>query len=90
MNCCLQNHTTYQFTYFLFYLFHDKFKNSRIIKIYQVHEKLQTKQYIILFTLFLIYISVEFKVEIGFSGEPMTQYTHESCAKVNHMRKYSS
>ena len=33
-----------------------------------------------------IYISVEFKVKIGFSGEPMTQYTHESHAKMNHVR----
>ena len=26
MNCCLQNYTTHQFTYFIHYLFQDKFK----------------------------------------------------------------
>ena len=39
------------------------------------------------FTYFIYYsIPFELKVEIGFSGEPMTQYTRESCANVNHMR----
>ena len=27
MNCCLQNYTTYQFTYFIYYSYQDKFKN---------------------------------------------------------------
>ena len=38
MNCCLQNYTTHQFTYFDYYLFQDKFKYPKIIKIIQVHE----------------------------------------------------
>ena len=47
MNCCLQKHrsTTHQFTYFIYYSHEDKFKNSRIIKIHQVHQKLQTKMF---------------------------------------------
>ena len=40
MNCCLQNQTKHHFTYFLLVLLQDKFKNSRIIKIQQVHQKL--------------------------------------------------
>ena len=50
MNCCLQKYTTHQFTYFIYYLFQDKFKNPKIVKIQQVHQKLQTKH----FLLFLI------------------------------------
>ena len=42
MNCCLQKYTTYQFTYFICYLFQDKFKNPKIIKIQQVHQKIHT------------------------------------------------
>ena len=26
MNCCRQNYTTHQFTYFIYHLFQDKFK----------------------------------------------------------------
>ena len=33
-----------------------------------------------------IYISFEFQVGIGFSGEPMTQCTHQSCENMNHVR----
>ena len=39
MNCCLQNYTTHQFTYFIYYLFQDKFKYPKIIKIQQLHKK---------------------------------------------------
>ena len=45
MNCCLQKYTTHQFTYFIYYLFHEKFRYPRIIKIQQVHQKLQAKQF---------------------------------------------
>ena len=55
--------STYQFTHFISYLFQDKFKNSRIIKIHQVHQKLHTKQsFIILFNLLHICKTFEFKV----------------------------
>ena len=57
MNYCLQKYTTHQFKYFIYYLFQDKFKNPRIIKIQQVHQKIHTKQFfIILFKLFSIVI----------------------------------
>ena len=83
MNFCLQKHPTYQFTYFVYYLFQDKFKNPKIMKIQQVHQKIHTRQvqkskkyenptstskdtyktiYIILFKLFSICNSFEFKV----------------------------
>ena len=44
MNCCLQNYTTHQFTYFIYYLIQDKFKYQKIIEIQQVHQKIYTKQ----------------------------------------------
>ena len=51
MTCCLQKYTTYQFTYCIYYLFQDKFKNPKIMKIQQGHQKIHTKQFI-LFKLF--------------------------------------
>ena len=45
MNCCLQKHTTHQFTYFIYYLFQDIFKNAKIMKIQQVHQKIHAKEY---------------------------------------------
>ena len=45
MNCCLQKYTTHQFTYFIYYSYQDKLKNSRLIKIHQVHQELHTKQF---------------------------------------------
>ena len=56
MNCCLQKYTSHQFTYFIYYLFQDNFKNAEMVKTI----------FIILFTLFSIGDSFEFKV---------TQYT---------------
>ena len=62
MNCCLQNYTTHQFTYFIYYLFQDKFKNPKIVKIQQVYQKIHAKTiFIILFKLFSICNSFEFK-----------------------------
>ena len=49
MNCYLQKHTTYQFTYFIYYSFQDKFKNPKIIKIQQVHQKIHTKQFLLFY-----------------------------------------
>ena len=55
MNCCLQKFTTHQFTYFIYYLFQDKLKNPKIIKIQQVHQEIHAKTiFIILFKLFSI------------------------------------
>ena len=44
MNCCLQKFTIHQFTYFIYYLFQDKFKYPKIIEIQQVHQEIYTKQ----------------------------------------------
>ena len=87
MNCCLQNYTTHQFTYLIYYSYQDKFKNSRIIKIHQVHQKLQAKQ-LLLFcqTCFLFVLHLSFK-QLGFSGEPMTQCTCQSHANMNPKHK---
>ena len=62
MNCCLQKYTTHQFTYFIYsyYLFQDKFKDPKIIKIQQVvHQKLHTKQFLLFY---LNCFPFEFKV----------------------------
>ena len=62
MNCCLQKYTTYQFTYFIYYLFQDKFKDP---KNYQNPRSISKDTYktifIILFKLFSICNSFEFK-----------------------------
>ena len=61
MNCCRQKYTTHQLTYFIYYLFQDKFKDPKIIKIQQVQQKIHAKQFfIILFRLFSIGDSFEF------------------------------
>ena len=69
IHCVLLSHqllstkyTTHQFTYFISYLLQDMFKNAKMIKIQQVHQKLHTKPFfIILFKLFSIGDSFEFK-----------------------------
>ena len=62
MNCCLQKYTTHQFTYFIYYLFQDNFKNAKMIKIQEVHLKIHAKQFLFyLFKLFSIGDSFKFK-----------------------------
>ena len=62
MNYCLQKYTTHQFTYFIYYLFQDKFKYPKIIKIQQIHQRIHAKQFLfILFKLFSIGDSFKFK-----------------------------
>ena len=54
MNCCLQKSTTYQFTYIIYsyYLFQDKFKNSKMIKIQHVYQSYIENYFSIIFKLF--------------------------------------
>ena len=62
MNCCLQKYTAHQFTYFIYYLFQDKFKYPKNFKIQQVHPEIHAKQFFtILFKLFSIGDSFKFK-----------------------------
>ena len=49
MNFCQQKFTTHQFTYFVYYLFQDNFKNAKMIKIQQVHQKIHAKQFLLLY-----------------------------------------
>ena len=61
MNCCIQKHTTHQFTFFIYYLFQDKFKNPKIMKIQQVHQKIR-KQFLLLYLncfLFVIHLNLK-------------------------------
>ena len=62
MNFCLQNFTTHQFTYFVYYLFQGNFQNAKIIKIQEVHQEIHAKQFfMILFKLFSIGDSFKIK-----------------------------
>ena len=49
MNYYQQKYTTHQFTYFIYYLFQDNFKNAKIIKIQQVHQEIHTKQFLLFY-----------------------------------------
>ena len=49
MSCCLQKYTTHQFTYFIYYLFQDNFKNAKMMKIQEVHQKINAKQFLLLY-----------------------------------------
>ena len=42
-------YTTHQFTYYIYYLFQDNFKNAKMMKIQQVHQKIHAKQFILLY-----------------------------------------
>ena len=68
MNCCLQNYTTHQFTYFMYYLSLDKFKNPKIMKIQQVHQKIHTKDFIICLPCFVFVIHLNLN-RLRFTGE---------------------
>ena len=61
MNCYLQKHTTYQFTYFIYYSFQDKFKNPKTIKIQRVHQNIHTKQFLIYLYRFLFVLHLTLK-----------------------------
>ena len=49
MNCCLQKYTTHQFTYCIYYLFQENFKNPKIIKIQEVHQKMHAKHFLLFY-----------------------------------------
>ena len=70
MNCGLQNYTTHQFTCFIYYLFQDKFKYPKIIKIQQVH--LQNNFYYFSFKLFSIGDSFKFNYQFRPPPPPPT------------------
>ena len=49
MNYYLQKYTTHQFTYFIYYLFQDNFKNAKMLIIQPVHQKIQAKQFLLFY-----------------------------------------
>ena len=49
MNRCLQKYSTHQFTYFIYYLFQDNFKNAKIMRIQEVHQKIHAKQFLLFY-----------------------------------------
>ena len=75
----------YQSTYFIDYFTQGIIKNPRINKILYLHQKMHTKQFLLsCLSCFVFVIHLNLK-QLRFSGEPMTQYTHESCVNVNPM-----
>ena len=72
MKYCLQNYITHQFTYFIYYLFQDKFKYPKIIKIQQVQQKIYTK-HVSTLKITCYYVKIHLNMNhIGFTGEPVT------------------
>ena len=49
MNCCLQKYIIHQLTYCIYYLFQDNFKNAKIMKIHEVHQKIHAKQFLLFY-----------------------------------------
>ena len=49
MNYYLQKFTIHQFTNFIYYLFQDNFKNAKMIKIQEVHQKIHAKQFLLFY-----------------------------------------
>ena len=69
MNWCLQNYTTHQFTYCIYYSFQDKFISPKILKIQQVHQKLQAKEFLLFcLSCFLFVIHLNLK-QLRFTDE---------------------
>ena len=62
MNYCLEKYTTNQFTYFIYYLFQDKLKNAKIIKIQEVHQTIHAKQYL-LFYLYCFLLAIHLNLK---------------------------
>ena len=69
MNCCLQNYTTYQFTYFIDDLNYGMTTDPKITLIRHLHQKIQTKHVCNVEN--NIYICLNMN-RIGFTGEPVT------------------
>ena len=87
MNCYLQKHINLHILYIIQVKTSSKIQElSKFNKYIKSSQENMTE-----FGLYIsIYVSFEFKVEIRFSGEPMTQYTRESRANVNHMRTWQN
>ena len=49
MNYCLQKFTIHQFTYFIYYLFQDKFKYPKMMLIQQLHQEIHAKQFLLFY-----------------------------------------
>ena len=82
----LKIHSTHQSTYFIYYLHQDKLKiqlSSKCIKYFRSYQEDMIE---LLEEIDYIYISFEFQVGIGFSGQLMTQHTCQSHVNVNHVR----
>ena len=86
MNCYLQN--TLHINLHILFIIHIKTSSriqafSKCIKYIKGYK--QNNFLLFCLTCFLFVLHLNLK-QLGFSGEPMTQPTHESSANVNHMR----
>ena len=57
MNCCLQKFTTHQFTYFIYYLFQENLKNTKMMYIQQVHQEIYTKQFLLFYLICFLLVT---------------------------------
>ena len=79
-------YTTYQSTYFIDDFIQGVIKNPKIKDIQQVQQKIYTRQVCMLeISCFYVILNLNLK-RLGFTGEPMTQWTCQSRANVNHVR----
>ena len=69
MNCCLQNYTTYQFTYSIDVFNQDVTKDPKITLIRYLHQKIQTKHVCNVEN--NVYLRLNMNC-IGFTGGPVT------------------
>ena len=74
-------YTTYQSTYFIDDFIQGIIKNPKIKEIQQVHQKISMLE----ITCCYIILHLNLK-QLGFTGDPMTQSTWQSCVNVNHIR----
>ena len=49
MNCCLQKLYYTSIYIFIYYLFQEKFENTKMMKIQEVHQKLHAKQFLLFY-----------------------------------------
>ena len=55
MNYCLQKYTTHQYAYFIYYLFHDNFKNAKLSKSKKAIKRYMQKQFLLYFIQIVFY-----------------------------------
>ena len=81
-------YTTYQSTYFIDDFIQAIIKNPKIKVIQQVQQKINTKQVWTLEIACCYVILHLYLKRLGFTGEPLTQWTCQSHVNINHVRMW--